>query len=432
MTKHSGDTNKIKEVKLTSTIEQVSWSQPRAVAGSKIGIDVFTKYVGNNSDIKIEIKDKNGKSGGTTKGKISGNRFWKNIDIPDNLKDELTATVKLSKHGLEKKSNTIPLLPPIKISNLKWDKDEAKRGDILKITADVKGAYDGAETTIEIYEHDSDGAHDLVTSFPALVKSQKIKTEWEFQYVEDTDDIPDDNESENGYQNPEYFFRVNIGGISEDSGLLKFKDTIEVQWNNSNEPAANNKFKIVTADGNEINGSLDTDGKFNADNLPPGPFILVLEDDEDADSDSNENSNEEKEIKIVLKDHEENKYSNKKFELRFGQKVLSGNTDGNGKIQVKIPSNVLQAKLMVWLRDGEEKASYTTLLQLQDFDEDDGISSVQARLQNLGFYAGSINSENIKLTKEAIKNFQRKNNLPVTGEIDSELTSKISDKFKNR
>ena len=102
MTKHSGDTNKIKEVKLTSTIEQVSWSQPRAVAGSKIGIDVFTKYVGNNSDIKIEIKDKNGKSGGTAKGKISGNRFWTSIDIPDNLKDELTATVKLSEHRLEK------------------------------------------------------------------------------------------------------------------------------------------------------------------------------------------------------------------------------------------------------------------------------------------------------------------------------------------
>ncbi len=255
MTKHSVSTGKIKEVKLQSSIEQVAWTISRAFAGGKIGIDVFTKYVGNNSEIKIEIKDKNGKSGGTVKGKISGNRYWTEFKIPDNLKDELTATVKLSKHGLEKKSNTILLLPPIKISNVKWDKTEAKRGDILKLTADVKGAYDGAEATVEIYEHDDDGAHDLVVSIPALVKSQQIKTEWEFQYLEDTDDIPTDDEAANGYKNPEYFFSVNIGGVSADSGLLKFKDWIEI--NVQNEFGRNLKdleYTLILPDGKKKKG----------------------------------------------------------------------------------------------------------------------------------------------------------------------------------
>lgn len=278
MEKHSGETGKIKEVKLTSTIEQVTWSKPRAVAGSKIGIDVFTKYVGNNSDIKIEIKDKSGKSGGTVKGKITGNRFWKEIEIPDNLKDELTATVNLSKHGLEKKSNTIYLLPPIKITNLQWDKDEAKRGDILTITADVKGAYDGAEANIEIYEHDSDGAHDLVTSFPALVKSQKIKTEWEFQYVDDTDDIPNHEECENGYQWPEYFFRVVIGGMSEDSGLLKFKDWVEIELKDKlGFPYKNKKYVLKYSDGTEIKGTLDSDGKTKIEDVPPGKIEFKID-----------------------------------------------------------------------------------------------------------------------------------------------------------
>ncbi len=275
MTTHKGDTNKITEVKLTSTIEQVSWSKPRAVAGSKIGINVFTKYVGNNSDIKIEIKDKNGKSGGTVKGKISGNKFWKTIDIPDNLKDELTATAKLSKHGLEKKSNTIPLLLPVEITNLKWDKDEAKRGDILKITADVKGAYDGAEATIEIYENDSDGAHDLVTSFPALVKSQKIKSEWEFQYVEDTDDIPSKEETEKGYNPPEYFFRVDIAGVSADSGLLEFKDWIEIYLYDENDmPMKDENYVIYLPDGTEKKGKLDDNGYAKIENIPPGKVTV--------------------------------------------------------------------------------------------------------------------------------------------------------------
>jgi hypothetical protein len=279
MNKHSGSTDKIKEVKLTSTIEQVAWTKNTATAGGKVGIDVFTKYVGNNSDIKIEIKDKSGKSGGTVKGKITGNRFWKNIEISDNLRDELTATVKLSKHGLEKKSNTIPLLPPIKITNVKWDKDEANRGDILKLSADIKGAYDGAEATIEIYEHDQDGAHDLVTSFPVLVKSQKIKTEWEFQYVEDTDDIPSDEEAEKGYKNPEYFFRVTLGGVSEDSDILRFKDWIEIYLvDEENLPFANCEYVINLPDGQEKRGTLNDSGIVIEESIPPGPCSIELAD----------------------------------------------------------------------------------------------------------------------------------------------------------
>ncbi len=275
MTKISGSTDKIKEIKLTSTIEQIMWTQNVAVAGGQAGIDVFTKFVGNNSDIKIEIKDKTGKSGGTVKGKITGNRFWKNIEIPDNLKDELTATVKLSKHGLEKKSNTIILLPPVKITNVKWDKDEAKRGDILKLTADVKGCYDGAEAKVEIYEHDDDGAHDLVTSFPALIKSQKIKTEWEFQYVEDTDDIPTDEEAENGYKNPEYFFRVSLGGVSADSGLLKFKDFVEIEFLDAKKrPRAGIKAKIEFPDGTIQQKKTDDNGIIKITDISPGKFII--------------------------------------------------------------------------------------------------------------------------------------------------------------
>lgn len=277
MEKHSSSTDKIKEIKLTSSIEQVVWSQKMAMAGGKAGIDVFTKYIGNNSDIKIEIKDKSGKSGGTLKGKITGNRFWKDFEIPADLKDELTATVKLPKHGLEKKSNTIILLPPIKITNLKWDKTEAKRGDILEITADIKGAYDGAEAIIEIYELDDEGAHDLVTSFPALIKSQKIKTEWEFQYVEDTDDIPTDEEAENGYKNPEYFFRVSIGGVSADSGLLEFKDWIEFEvLDFVGVRISNVRYTIKFADGTEKSGSATEDGQIIISDAPPGPYHIDL------------------------------------------------------------------------------------------------------------------------------------------------------------
>ena len=283
MAKTKGKTGKIHVVKLESSIEQVAWTKNIAVAGGKIGIEIFTKYVGNNSDLKIEIKDKSGKSGGTVKGKITGNRFWKSIDIPENLKDELTATVKLSKHGLEKKSNTIPLLLPIKITNVTWDKTEAKRGDILKLTADVKDAYDGAEAKIEIFEHDDDGAHDLVTSFSTLVKNQNINAEWEFQYIDDTDDIPTHEETEKGYQWPEYFFRVTIGGVSEKSGLLKFKDWIEIllEDDESGEPVSNKRYIIHLPNGEHKEGNLDNIGFAKEENIPPGKLIIEFPDIEE-------------------------------------------------------------------------------------------------------------------------------------------------------
>lgn len=279
MDKLSSSTDKVKEVKLTSSIELVAWTQKMAMAGGKAGIDVFTKYVGNNNDIKIEIKDKSGKSGGTIKGKITGNRFWKEIEIPDNLKDEVTAMVKLSKLGLEKKSDSLTLLPPAKISNVKWDKNEAARGDKLNLTADIKGAYDGAEATIEIYEHDDNDAHELVTSFPALVKNQKIKTEWEFQYTDDTDKIPTDDEAENGYKNPEYFFRVILGEVSEDSGLMKFKDFIEINIANEyGKILSGLRYSLTLPNGEKKEGKVNDDGIISENNLPPGKCKIEFPD----------------------------------------------------------------------------------------------------------------------------------------------------------
>lgn len=432
MSEHKGKTNKINEIKLESGIDRVVWSEGAISAGGKAGLQVDTHFVGNGSEIKVEIKDAKGKNLGNFTKKITGNKFWTEIEIPEKAEGSVTATVKLPKHNAEMKSNEMTVFPPIKITNLKWDKNEAKRGDILKLTADVKGMYDGAEAKIEIYEHDDDGAHDPVVSFPVSVKNQKIETQWEFQYVDDTDDIPTHEEAENGYNNPEYFFRVNIGGVSKDSGLLRFKDWIEIEWTyGGGYPASNKNFKLVSADGNETNGTFDELGKFRIENVSPGPFNIVLEEESDDNSGSTEDTPAEKTIKIVLKDPQDNKYSNKKYEIRFGQKIISGNTDREGMIQQQIPANILQARLFVWLKDDEEKASFSTIILFQDFESEDSIAGIQSRLQNLGYYAGKVDGVMGNMTKEAIKIFQSKNNLTVTGEIDSELSQKVLSKYDN-
>ena len=227
------------------------------------------------------MKDGDGKSVGNLNKKISGNKLWVEVKIPDNAKNSLVAKVKLPKHSAEMQSNPLIVLPPVNIKNLKWDKKEARRGDILTMTADVETVPDGTEAEIQIWEHDADEVHDLITTIPVEVKGKKIECKWEYEYHEDTDEIPTYEEIERGYNPPEYFFRVKVNEVFADSGLLEFKDWIEIEWKDeAGMPAANRKFKLYLPDGVERNESFDDNGKIRLEDMPPGPFKIILEDEQ--------------------------------------------------------------------------------------------------------------------------------------------------------
>jgi hypothetical protein len=267
--------DKFHEIKLDSKIMSVYWKQKMATGGGTVSFFVQTHFVGNGSTLKIELIDQSGKTFGKYEEKISGNRFWAQVQVPADAKDALYANIKMPKHGLEMKSNPLIILPPIEIENLKWDKKEARRGDVLKMTADVKGAPDGTEAEIEIWEHDADGVHDLITKFPVLVKNSKVEAKWEFEYHEDTDEIPTEEESEKGYNPPEYFFRIRVGEVISDSDLLEFKDWIVIRLKDlDGSPIPDADFILHLPDGSEKKGKLDSDGYSKVENIPPGKFLV--------------------------------------------------------------------------------------------------------------------------------------------------------------
>lgn len=283
MAEYSGQTDQPKKVKLESSIQQVYWTRRAASPGGDIGLEVFTHYVGNDSEIKIELTDKSGKSHGSFTDKIHGNHFWAPVKVPADARDELYATVKLSKHSLSKKSEPLIVLPPVQITNAKWDKKEARRGDILKLTADVKNVPDGVEAMIEIWEHDADGAHDFVAKFPAMVKNKKIEAEWEFEYHEDTDDIPTHEETERGYSGPEYFWRISLCGLTfpevQDCALLKFVDHLAVHvLDAQGVPVVGKKVNVQFADGTAGNANTDSEGVARFDSAVPGPVQVEFDD----------------------------------------------------------------------------------------------------------------------------------------------------------
>jgi hypothetical protein len=272
---HQGQTDQSTKIQLPSAIVQVMWGSRMAAAGATVGLQVLTSFVGSGAELKIELADTSGKNFGTFKDRIANNKFGAQITVPDGARDGLYATVKLPKHGLSMKSYPLLVVPPIEITNLKWGQKEARRGDLVKLTADVKGVPDGAEAQMEIWEHDQDGAHDFITKFPAVVKNKKIEAEWEYEYHEDTDGIPTDAELKRygkTYSPPEYFFCVRLGGASASSAILEFKDWIELELRDiAGSRLPNIKYSLILPDGTRRTGQLDNDGLAREDNIPPGP-----------------------------------------------------------------------------------------------------------------------------------------------------------------
>ena len=271
---HRNQTDQVKKIQLPSSLERVAWTKRMASAGSLVGLEILTHFVGNRSEIEIEMSDYSGKILGKYKEKISGNRFWAEIKVPADAKQALYANVKLPKHSLQMKSAPLIILPLVEISNLKWGQKEAREGDIVSLSADVKGVPDGTEGEIEIWEYDSDSAHDFITKFPVYVKNNKIEATWEYEYHEDRDEIPTQEELDkygNKYNPPEYFFRVKTGEVHAGSGLLEFKDWIEIELMDENDdPIPSQDYKVTLPNGYTKNGKLDQNGYALIKDIPPG------------------------------------------------------------------------------------------------------------------------------------------------------------------
>lgn len=279
-TRFTKSTDSKHKVTLESKLIYAVWKASEAPKGQKIWYDFGTAFVGEGAPATIRLKKGDGSTLKTVEEEVRRNRVCKLIQIPGDLElNELVYfEVELSKQGLKGESNRIPVAPPIVVEDMQWSAEEARRGDVLTLSANVRNVDDETPAFITVCEYDEDGAHDRITTIETKVKDKKIKLLWEYEYHEDTDEIPTQEELERygrSYNPPEYFFIVEIGaqrfGEEQESGLLRFKDFIEIQANEPDGSAiADEDVKVTLPDGSEKEGKTDANGYCKIEGIPPG------------------------------------------------------------------------------------------------------------------------------------------------------------------
>jgi hypothetical protein len=268
------------KVKLESELLYAGWKSGVAYIGLTAAFEVKTAFVGNGAPIEVVGKTRDGKKLGKAKGVVIGNSFSGALEIPDNVKEGDWAYFEadISKCGLKGKADPVPVVPPIAVANMKWSVKEARRGDIVTLSADARGVRDDTDVKLIIYEYDRDGVHDKIVELAAKAKDQKVSLDWKYEYFEDTDEIPTDEELKKygkGYNPPEYFFTITVEGNEfgkkQESGLLLFKDWIEISLkSDTGMPVGNEDYLLNLPDGTQRKGKLDANGYAGEENIPPG------------------------------------------------------------------------------------------------------------------------------------------------------------------
>jgi hypothetical protein len=115
--------------------------------------------------------------------------------------------------------------------------------------------------------------------------------------------------------------------------------------------------------------------------------------------------------------------ANLPYVLSSGPYQITGTTDAEGRIEVSVPPNLPETMLRV----GEGASARVYRLAPRTLNPAREIDGIQARLANLGYYAGPIDGRLDAATASAIRRFQRAHDLPVTGQADTATASALAD-----
>ena len=131
-------------------------------------------------------------------------------------------------------------------------------------------------------------------------------------------------------------------------------------------------------------------------------------------------------FRIVLKDQDDKPFAGHRYKMIIEKAEFEGKTGGDGKIEQKINANARHGKIILYPKEsGAEEIIAVVPLSFGYLDPVHKTSGVQHRLNNLGFGCGKADGVIGEKTKAALLAFQKKYDLPETGNPCSQTCEKL-------
>jgi uncharacterized Zn-binding protein involved in type VI secretion len=190
------------------------------------------------------------------------------VRAPDGEEAKAPLSGKIKKSGIKEGNYDISLKG---ITKAEWSKKDAKVDDTVKIKVEAAGIDSGEKALIKIFIRDANFADHVLKTINSEVKDGKIEEEWKLEIDEDYLDDSEAKKKQGKYSYPSFYFMVETGGISARSGLLIYKDYIELEYKDEEgNPVGGAKYKLYLRNGIIKEDKLDSKGYAKVENIPPG------------------------------------------------------------------------------------------------------------------------------------------------------------------
>jgi hypothetical protein len=128
-------------------------------------------------------------------------------------------------------------------------------------------------------------------------------------------------------------------------------------------------------------------------------------------------------LRIRLLDLAEQPAAGVKCRVAAGPVAQDLVSDGEGKVERRIPRDVRKGKLTV--DDPDNRFDVVVPVLIGELHPVDTPSGQRARLRNLGYYFGDLDEDDPPQFKSAVEEFQCDHGLPITGDCDAGTQSKL-------
>ena len=160
------------------------------------------------------------------------------------------------------------------VNNAKWSSRSVPHGENVTLSADFLG-YSSEAVTVAIFASDVSGEDRLIEELNPSISNDSISVDWSGPPDEETDD---DEDQPRRYSLPQYYFIVRCGQHRARSGLMRFTDWIEINYEDNDGNAIGNRdYQIFLSSGEVRRGRLDGNGHAREEDVPPGAYELLID-----------------------------------------------------------------------------------------------------------------------------------------------------------